>query len=72
VHSTTSHSPLDLLPLPNQEAWICQDGEAKASMIRDLHTQVKEVIERTMRKYQEEGNKGRKSFSKREIGYGFT
>jgi len=25
-----------------------------------------------MRKYQEEGNKGRKSFSKREIGYGFT
>jgi len=41
-------------------------------MIRDLHTQVKEVIERTMRKYQEEGNKGRKSFSKREIGYGFT
>jgi len=45
VHSTTSHSPfeivygvnpltsLDLLPLPTQEAWTCQDGEAEAKMI---------------------------------------
>jgi len=50
VHSTTSHSPfevvygfnpltpLDLLPLPTQEAWTCQDGEAKAKYIQDLHS----------------------------------
>jgi len=48
VHSTTSHSPfevvygfnpltpLDLLPLPTHEAWTCQDGEAKAKYIQDL------------------------------------
>jgi len=45
VHFTTSHSsfevvyvfnpltPLDLLPLPTHEAWICQDGDAKAKYI---------------------------------------
>ena len=45
VHSTTSHSPfevvygfnpltpLDLLPLPTCEVWTCQDGEAKAKYI---------------------------------------
>ena len=72
MHSTTSHSPfeivygfnpltpLDLLPLPTQEAWTYQDGEAKAKMIQDLHTQVKEAIERKVKKYQELGNKGRK------------
>jgi len=74
VHSTTSHSPFeivygfnpltpfDLLPLPIQEAWTFQDGEAKAKMIQDLHTQVKEAIERKVMKYQELGNKGRKEF----------
>ena len=72
MHSTTSHSPfeivygfnpltpLDLLPLPTQESWTCQDGEAKAKMIQDLHTQVKEAIERKVKNYQELGNKGRK------------
>jgi len=72
VHSTTSHSPfevvygfnpltpLDLLPLPTHEAWTCQDGDAKAKYIRDLHSQVKETIERRVKKQQEDGNKGRK------------
>ena len=72
VHSTTSHSsfevvygfnpltPLDLLPLPTNEAWTCQDGEAKAKYIQDLHSQVKETIERRVKKQQEDGNKGRK------------
>jgi len=72
VHSTTSHSPfevvygfnpltpLNLLPLPTHEAWTCQDGEAKAKYIQDLHSQVKETIERRVKKQQEDGNKGRK------------
>jgi len=72
VHYTTSHSPfeivygfnpltlLDLLPLPTQEAWTCQDGKAEAKMIQYLHTQVKEAIERKVKKYQGLGNEGRK------------
>jgi len=72
LHSTTSHSPfevvygfnpltpLDLLPLPTHEAWTCQDGEAKDKYIQDLHSQVKETIERRVKKQQEDGNKGRK------------
>jgi len=72
VHSTTSHfpfevvyglnplTPLDLLPLPTHEAWTCQDGETKVKMIQDLHAQVKETIEKKVKKHQEDGNKGRK------------
>jgi len=72
VHWTTSHSPfkvvyglnpltpLDLLPLRTHEAWTYQDGEAKAKYIQDLHLQVKETIERRVKKQQEDGNKGRK------------
>jgi len=72
VHSTTYHSPaevvygfnplnpLDLLPLPSHKAWICQDGETKANYIQDLHSQVKEIIKRRVKKQQEDGNKGRK------------
>jgi len=84
VHSTISHSPfeivygfnpltpLDLFPLPTEEAWTCHDGEAKAKMIQDLHTQVKKAIERKVKKYQELGNKERrKSFSRKGIGYGY-
>ena len=74
VHSTTSHSPfeivygfnpltpLDLLPLPTHESWNCQDGQVKAKMIQDLHAQVKETIAKRVKKHQEVGNKGRKEF----------
>jgi len=43
-------TPLDLFPLPIHEAWTCQDGEAKAKYIQDLHSQVKETIERRVKK----------------------
>jgi len=41
-------------------------------MIQDLHTQVKEAIERKVMKYQEVGNKGRKEVLFKEgFGCGF-
>jgi len=81
VHSTTSHSPfevvygfnpltpLNFLPLLTHEAWTCQDGEAKAKYIQDLHSQVKEIIERRVKKQQVDGNKGRKEVIFQEVDW---
>jgi len=72
VYEFNPLTPLDFLPLPTHEAWTCQDGKAKAKMIKDLHAQVKDTIKRKVKKYQGlEARERRKSFSRKEIGYGF-
>jgi len=60
VYGFNPLTPLDLLSLPTHEAWTYQNGEIKAKMIQDWHAQVKETIEKRVKKYKEVGNKGRK------------
>lgn len=72
VHSTTQHSPfeivygfnpltpLDLLPLPNTSILKHKDGKAKAEFVRKLHEQVKLQIEKKNKSYAKSANKGRK------------
>lgn len=63
VHSTTRHSPfeivygfnpltpLDLLPLPNTSILKHKNGKAKAEFVRKLHEQVKLQIEKKNKSY---------------------
>jgi translation initiation factor IF-1 len=72
VHSTTQHSPfeivygfnpltpLDLLPLPNTSVLKHKDGKAKAEFVRKMHEQVKLQIEKKNESYAKSANKGRK------------
>jgi len=45
-----------MMSLTTHEAWTCQDGEAKAKMVQDLHAQGKATIEKKVKKYQKDGN----------------
>jgi hypothetical protein len=72
VHSTTNHSPfeivygfnpltpLDLLPLPNNSLLKHKDGKSKAEFVKKLHERVKLQIEKRNESYAKNANKGRK------------
>lgn len=71
VSSTTSHSPfevvygfnpttLNLLPILNLDSKLCNDGLNRANMIKELHAQIKEQIEKKNKAYVRHANKGRK------------
>lgn len=72
VHSTTKHSPfeivygynpltpLDLLPMPNTSLLKHKDGKAKAEFVKRLHEKIKLQIEKKNESYAKHANKGRK------------
>ncbi|KAG7564224.1 Retrotransposon gag domain [Arabidopsis suecica] len=72
VHSATKKSPFEvaygfkpltpasLLPLPPNEL-ECQDGLAKAELIKKLHTEVRENLERRTEQYARKANQHRKA-----------
>jgi hypothetical protein len=72
VHSTTNHSPfeivygfnpltpLDLLPLPNNSLLKHKDGKSKAEFVKKLHERVKLQIEKRNESYAKNANKCRK------------
>ena len=71
VHSATNHSPfevvygfnpltpLDLLPLPSVEC-VNLDGKRKAEMVKQMHENVRQQIQRRTEQYVSQANKGRK------------
>ncbi|KAL4377680.1 hypothetical protein GQ457_02G026330 [Hibiscus cannabinus] len=59
VYGFNPITPLDLLPLP-QEQVISKDGKARADYVKRLHQQVKENLERRAQQYERRANKGRK------------
>ena len=70
VHSTTSYSPfetvygfnpltpLDVLPLPTNER-VNLDGKHKADFVRELHSKVRDNIEKKNEQYAKQANKRR-------------
>ena len=72
VHSTTQHSPfevvygfnlltrLDLLPLPKISYFKHKDAQAKVEYVKGLHEQVKEQIAKKNESYVKQANKNRK------------
>ena len=85
VHSTTSHSPfevvygfnpltpLDLLPLPTHEAWLAKMVRPKPSTSKTCIHKSRKPLRGDLRNNKRRViRKERKSSSKREIGFGFT
>jgi len=72
VHSTTQHSPfevvyafnpltpLELLPLPNISNFKHKDAHAKVEYVKRLHEQVKAQIAKKNESYAKQANKNRK------------
>ncbi|KAL4318007.1 hypothetical protein GQ457_18G000090 [Hibiscus cannabinus] len=62
VYGFNPITPLDLLPLP-QEQVISKDDKARADYVKQLHQHVKENLERRTQQYEKQANKGRKRVS---------
>jgi len=72
VHKTTNISPfevvygfnpltpLDLLPLPNPQAFVYKEGVIKAEFVKKMHEKVKLQIQQQTEKYVKYNNKGKR------------
>ena len=58
VYGFNSLTPMDLIQLPIDKQ-VSLDGKKKADFVRDLHSKVREHIEKKTKLYVENANKGR-------------
>ena len=64
--------PLDLIPLPNDSSILSKDGLYRATFVKDLHERVINQIEKNMKQYACQANKGESPwYLNPEIGFGY-
>jgi len=51
---------LDLLPLPNPQAFVHKEGATKAEFVKKMHEKVKTQIQQQTEKYVKYNNKGKR------------
>ena len=61
VYDFNHLSPLDSILLPNDSSILIKDGLSSATFVKDLHERVRNEIEKKMKQYARQTNKGRKS-----------
>jgi len=46
VYGLNPHTPLDLLPLPNQHEFVHKEGVTKTEFVKKLHESIKDQIQK--------------------------